>query len=345
MMEKMARVGQLINQVVFICCAGILFSCGNDDDKKIITDNIIVTPPVNHITPPDFNADSAYAHIKNQFDMGPRTPGSKAHASVIKYIDAQLKQFGAEVILQKGIATTFDQKKWELVNIIGSFNTKATTRVVLFTHYDSRPFCEKDSVVSKQKLACPGANDGASGVGVLLEIARLISKQQPRVGIDMIFLDLEDYGDVNAVSEDSWCLGSQYWSKNLHKPQYYAKYGILLDMVGGKDATFPMEKVSLTYASKVVSKVWSTAQNFGYGELFSQAEVGPFTDDHVYINKNAQIPTIDIIPFDFRIGNFFKHHHTTQDVLENIDKITLKKVGHTLVEVLYNEDDKVPSLN
>lgn len=316
-----------------------LFSCGPETPKQEIDNKVepVVTKP--HIVPPDFNADSAFAFVKAQADMGPRTPGSKAHDKAVAYFEKQFKKYGAEVIIQKGNVTTYDNKPWVLKNVIATYNPKATDRILLCAHWDSRPFADKDKKPENNTKACPGVNDGASGVGVLMEIARLISTKSPNVGIDIILFDLEDYGD-DGGNPDTWCLGSQYWSKNLHVPYYGAKFGILLDMVGAKDATFYKEEISATYASEALNKVWAAGQKLGYTNFINQP-MGPMTDDHKYVNELAQVPCIDII--DYRMnpatthGGFFEHHHTITDDINTIDKATLKAVGQTLMEVIYNE--------
>lgn len=292
--------------------------------------------PKTHITPPDFNADSAYAYVKAQADMGPRVPGSKAHELAVTYYDKKFKQYGAEVTIQKGQVKTYDNKPWVLQNIIASFNSKEETRILLCAHWDSRPFADKDKEEKNRTKACPGVNDGASGVGVLIELARLFAQQTPTIGIDIILFDLEDYGD-NHGDPNSWCLGSQYWSKNLHIPYYGAKFGVLLDMVGAKDAIFPKEGLSRQYAGEYVNLIWSTAQQLGYRNHFIDVECAEMTDDHSPVNKLAQIPCVDILHYNMQKNEFFEFHHTTKDDLNTIDKNTLKAVGQTLLEVVYNQ--------
>lgn len=318
-----------------------LFSCGpGNDGPEIKSDTTVVVKPV-RVVPPDFNADSAYNFVKVQADMGPRVPGTKAHTQCVTWMSEKLKSYGAEVIVQNGVVTTFDQKKFNAKNVIASFNPENKTRVMLAAHFDSRPFCDYDSVPANKTKPCPGVNDGASGVGVLMEIARNIKAKNPAVGIDIILFDLEDYGQPNDSKyppmENSWCLGSQYWSKNLHKPGYFAQYGILLDMVGAKGATFYKEGQSIFFASAVVEKVWGAASTLGYGNYFIQEPYGEFTDDHIYVNNLTSIPTIDIINYDKDKSAFFAHHHKVGDTMENIDKNTLKAVGQTVMEVIYNE--------
>ena len=324
-------------------CVIYLASCANETKTTEESKQPEVkTPEVKHITPPDFNADSAYVYIEAQAKMGPREPGSKAHEQAVTYYEKKFKEYGAEVIIQKATVTSFDQKKWLSKNVIASFNPQGTSRVMLSSHWDSRPFCDRDSNKANQKKACPGVNDGASGVGILIEVARELAKQKPNIGIDIMLWDMEDYGQGSVESntqhiDDDWALGSQYWSQNMHKTSYTARFGILLDMVGAKGTVFPMEQFSVFYASPVVNKVWSAAANLGYGNYFTNKQIGQITDDHLYVNKFASIPTADIIGYQPDAGGFFRYHHCLKDDMSNIDKSTLKAVGQTLLEVIYNE--------
>src|ERR1035437_3489018 len=197
-------------------------------------------------------------------------------------------------------------------------------------------------MIQNRKMPVMAANDGASGVGVLLEMARLIGKNQPAVGIDIIFFDSEDYGAPESFksenSEDSWCLGTQYWAKNPHVPGYTARFGILLDMVGGKGATFFKEQSSEYYAGSVVSNVWSQAKSLGFGQYFVDQKGGAITDDHIYVNQLIGIPSIDIIQYDPNSKSGFGNYwHTTHDTMDNVDKNTLNAIGMTLMNVIYNE--------
>ncbi len=186
-----------------------------------------------------------------------------------------------------------------------------------------------------------GANDGASGVGVLLEVARCLSVRKPAVGVDILLLDLEDFGahrNWRGSTEDTWGLGSQYWAKTPHRPGYTARFGILLDMVGGAGAVFPREGTSLYYAPAVVKKVWAAARALGYTKLFVDRESAPLIDDHLYINQHAGIPTADIIDYDDRRANGFPDAwHTVGDTLDKIDRSTLAAVGKTVLAVIYGE--------
>jgi len=324
-------------------CILYLASCTNTETKKEETKQPEAkTVEPEHVTAPAFNQDSAFSFIKVQADMGPREPGSKAHEKAVAYFEKKFKEYGADVIVQKATVTTFDQKKWLSKNIIASFNPENTSRVMLCAHWDSRPFCDEDSNKANAKKPCPGVNDGASGAGILIEVARILAQQKPNIGIDIMLWDMEDYGKGRVENanemEDDWGLGSQYWSKNPHKDGYTAKFGILLDLVGTKDVVFPKEQGSVFYASNFVNKIWSTANNLGYSNYFIQKQTTyPITDDHVYVNKFAGIPCVDIIGYDVNKSQFFPEHHTLADDIKLIDKTTLKVVGQTVLEVIYNE--------
>ncbi len=290
---------------------------------------------IKKITPPTFNSDSAYAFVKAQVDFGPRIPGSAAHAACANYLSSKLKTYGFEVIIQKGTVQTYDGKKFSLKNIIASYKPELKSRVLVCSHWDTRPWADEDKEHPDKPF--DGANDGASGVGVGLELARQIQSLPPAIGVDIIFFDLEDYGEVDGEDESSWCLGSQYWAKNLHQPNYYANFGVLLDMVGAAHAVFPKEEQSMNNASAAVNKIWKAANEIGYGNYFSpetRAHVG--IDDHIYVNQ-AGIPCLDIIPYDEISKGFGDFHHTYKDNMSIIDKTTLKAVGQTLLEVIYNE--------
>jgi len=315
------------------------FSCTPEKEKDVhvVPEKPVATKP--RVVPPTFNGDSAYAYVKFQADLGPRVPGSKAHEKCVAWYKKQFEKFGAQVTIQSASVKTFDNKTWLLQNVIASVNPSAKDRVLLSAHYDSRPFSDKETDPKLQEKPCPGVNDGASGAGVLLEVARILQTKSPSIGIDIILFDLEDYGKPNGDFEDTetWCLGSQYWSKNPHKAGYTARFGILLDMVGAKGATFPKEGLSVFYAPDVVTKVWKAAAVSGVNGYFLDQESGEMTDDHAFINKIAQIPCIDILHYDISRNAFFPHHHKTTDDMSNIDKETLKAVGQTLLEVIYNE--------
>ena len=286
------------------------------------------------VTHPPFNADSAYAWVEAQVNFGPRTPGSAAHAACADYLVKTLQRFTPEVQVQSAPIKAHDGKTFQLKNIIASFNPTQKKRVVLAAHWDTRPRADQDTERTNQ--AIDGANDGASGVAVLLEMARNFALQAPSVGVDIVLFDLEDYG-ISEVA-DSYCLGSQYWAANPHKTGYRAEYGILYDMVGGKDARFYMEGYSMYYAPHIMRKVWNAAHDLGFGSFFTFQQSNPITDDHYYVNKIAGIPMIDIIEHDpTSPTGFGKYWHTHDDGMEVIDRATLQAVGQSTLWVVYQE--------
>lgn len=320
--------------VVMLFISLFAVSCKNETKEQPVT-SVQHQPIIQRVTPPLFSADSAYDFVKAQVDFGPRIPGTTAHSRCADYLVSKLKSYGFEVIVQKGTVQTYDGKKFSLKNIIASYKPELKSRVMVCSHWDTRPWADEDEKDGDKPF--DGANDGASGVGTALELARQVQLVPPPVGFDILLFDLEDYGETGGDDETSWCLGSQYWSKNLHKPDYTANFGILLDMVGGSHAVFPKEEQSVNNASAVVDKIWKAANNTGSGSYFlpqTRAYVG--TDDHLYVNQ-AGIPCVDIIPFDEQSKGFGDFHHTHKDNMSIIDKTTLKAVGQTLLEVLYNE--------
>lgn len=289
---------------------------------------------------PAFDADSAYHYIQRQVDFGPRVPNTDAHKHCGDYLAGELRRFGAKVYEQEAVVTAYDNTELQIRNIVGSFDPDNKKRVLLFAHWDSRPYADHDPDPAHHRTPIDAADDGASGVGVLLEIARQIGREMPQTGVDIIFFDAEDYGTPEFVDEykpDTWCLGTQFWTKNPHVPGYQADFGILLDMVGGKQAAFFKEQLSTMYAAPIVELVWNTARNLGYGKYFIQAAGGAITDDHQYVISGRNIPCIDIINYDPDTeGGFAPYWHTVNDTMKNIDRETLKAVGQTVLEVVYN---------
>jgi Zn-dependent M28 family amino/carboxypeptidase len=311
-----------------------IIACNSNQDK------VVEKKPKIKVEVPNFNSDSAYFFVEQQVNFGPRVISSKAWDNCSKYLTSKLESYNAKVIVQQAPITTYDQKKHTIRNIIGSYSPEKNNRIALFAHWDSRHVADYDTINTSKPIL--GANDGGSGVGVLLEIARNLNLKNPKIGVDIIFFDAEDYGQPEnskfPIMNDSWCLGSQHWSKNPHKQNYFAKYGILLDMVGGKDAEFWQESISSYYASNIIKKVWDVAHNIGYSNFFIYKNSPQIMDDHYYVNTIAGIPTIDIIEYDpFSKTNFNKHWHTHADNMDNVDRKTLKAVGQTVMKVIYSE--------
>ena len=300
---------------------------------------------------PAFSSDSAYAYIERQMAFGPRVPNSAAHTQCAVWLIEQLRAFGAEVELQKGFMPDYRDHNQQIYNIIGHFHTPETAsrpRILLGAHYDCRPWCDEEPNYADRLYNVPGANDGASGVGVLLEIARQLGlRDSLKTPVDIIFFDCEDSGSPKLYTgperEDTWCLGSQLWATNYAqkaksqeptaKVQY--QYGIVLDMIGAPNASFPREMYSTNYAGNYQQQIWHTAEQLGYGSLFNSQQSYPITDDHYYINVIAGIPCVDIIHYDIRNATGFPAGwHTRQDDMNNISKATLQAVGEVVMSQL-----------
>lgn len=323
-----------------ILAAGLLMmgAC-NDTPKKPADTDDQQTKTGSSVMVPDFNADTCYTYIEKQLSFGPRVPNTEAHKATAAWLTATLKRFTPHVVVQPARLRAFDGTILNAQNIIASFNPDKHSRILLCAHWDSRPFADHDPDPANHQKPVPAANDGGSGVAVLLEMARQMQQSNPEIGVDIVLFDAEDYGEPQALqgtTEDSWALGSQYWSKNPHVPGYTARFGILLDMVGAANATFTMEGSSMYYAPNIMRKVWNVAARLGYDTYFLNRKSGPITDDHVYVNENLRIPTIDIIDYDpDREKGFFDQWHTIDDTLEHISKETLKAVGQTVITVVY----------
>ena len=327
----------------YLFLASITLSCSNNSDVKPLIKEV-KTPK--WIKVDDFNSDSAYNFISKQVSFGPRVPNTINHKKCGDWIVNKLTNYGFKTKEQVGQVTAFNGSKLPVRNIIGNINPNATKKVLLCAHWDTRPFADRDSLNKNRPII--GANDGASGVGVILEIARAFKKDSLNIGLEIIFFDVEDYGapsldnsffDLQSMN-DTWCLGSQYWSYNLDANYKKPNFGILLDMVGAKGAVFTKEEISRKYAGYHLNKVWKLAEFLGYGDCFQKKIAPPITDDHTYINQLTLIPTIDIIHYDlspysgrFDFGRF---HHTHQDNMEIIDKKTLNAVGQTVISYLHN---------
>lgn len=317
------------------------FACAPDVNETSDSDPPVPGEP-ELPSAPTFSPDSAYFFIQQQVDFGPRVPGTPQHTACADWMITKLKGYGATVIEQKGTVTAFNGKQLPLRNIIARWAPERSDRVLLLAHYDTRPFADKDD--ERQGEPILGANDGGSGVGILLEIARHLATKQHGPGVDMLFTDVEDYGQpsgsmgIEENSVDTWALGSQWFSRNPPTPGYSARFGILLDMCGTRDAVFVREAYSMKYAPAIVARVWKTAASLGHGARFKQETkffVG--TDDHIAINERLRIPTIDIIEFYEGTNAFHPSWHTHDDNMEVIDRATLGAVGSTVLTTVWKE--------
>jgi hypothetical protein len=347
---KAKQIGAIVLIAIF---AGSTVYVGCKDDKKQNTQPRKPQQEIKEVAAPLFQADTAFAMIEKQVAFGPRVPGTIAHKACGDWMVGRLKSYGASVVEQTTTLKTFDGTIIPVRNIVASFNTEKQNRILLCAHWDSRPYGDKDKNNALWKKPIDGANDGGSGVGVLLEIARQLGATPAQAGIDLIFFDAEDLGTaefaegakevLNEGFTSSWCLGSQYWAKQKHVENYNARFGILLDMVGAENATFNKEKFSTQGSPDVVNLVWNTAAKLGYASTFPSDEVEGVVDDHVFVSKGG-IRCIDIIdtkPQIMAMGMggyvFGSYHHTHNDNMSIIDKNTLTAVGQTVMQVIYNQ--------
>ena len=353
----------------------LLSSCGLRK-QTATNDNAVSAQPVG----PAFCADSAYAFCEAQCDFGPRTMNSQAHDDCSTWIMEKFKSYGMSVTPQQTLLKGYDGTMLRATNIIASYRPELTDRILICAHWDSRPWADNDPDEANHRKPVLAANDGASGVAVMLELARLLREyggagarghedtsaadtsratsasdsilapphlRTPAppltLGVDFICFDAEDWGtpqwDDTPSDGDTWALGAQYWAANPHVDGYTARYGILLDMVGGQGAQFYQEQQSLHYARSIVDKVWRASQVVGFGSFFPSREGVGITDDHLPVNRVAKIPCIDIIPYypDCPQSSFGPTWHTVNDDMAHIDRNTLQAVGQTLIQVLWSE--------
>ena len=331
-------MNHICSKLSIIIACGLLCMAGCQRSRQESQPAETTSKPVER---PAFDADSAYAYVAAQCAFGPRVPNTEAHRRCSRYIIETLRSFCDTVYVQEFTVRAYDGTMLKAKNIIGSFNPQSDRRVFAVAHWDSRPYADHDPNPANHRTPIDGANDGASGIGVLLESARQLSLNRPQNGIDLICFDVEDYGapqDVSSNSEDDWCLGAQHWATHPHTPGYRARFGLLLDMVGGQNAQFCMEGTSLYFARDIMERVWNVAAQLGYSADFSRSETAPIIDDHLYINRMTRIPMIDIIEYHGRSGTGFNPTwHTLDDNLRNIDRRSLQKVGEVLLHTLRNE--------
>lgn len=316
--------------------ATLFFACNNNGNPT----QVETTTDYTKVETPAFDADSAYNFVAQQLAFGPRIPNSQAHDKCAAYLANTMRQWCDTVIVQDFNATLWDNTKAKGKNIIASVNPKAENRILLAAHWDSRAYADQESDKDKWHSPILGANDGASGVAVIMEIARAFHNNNINTGIDFIFFDLEDQGSPafsDNYQSDTWCLGAQHWAINPHVPFYKAQYGILLDMVGGFKPRFTKEEVSMKFAPGITNKLWTIAQQLGYGNIFDNSQSDPILDDHMYINQNTSIPMVDIVCNQAN-HSFFEHWHTQGDNLDAIDRNTLAIVAKVVMTAILSNN-------
>lgn len=319
--------------VVFI---PLIFSACRNDPQPASDSR----PVAKVISLPSFSGDSAWLRVEEQVNFGPRVVNTAAHQACGDYMIKLLQEYCDTVYVQAGTAKAWNGEVLRFRNIIGVFKPSELSRIFIAAHWDSRPYADHDPNPAFHHTAIDGANDGASGTGVILELARVLAENPPPQGVDLILFDAEDYGEPQGTERNSmnnWGLGSQHWSTIPHRPGYKARYGILLDMVGVSNPNFTWEGTSRYYAPDVLAMVWRKAAQAGYTSYFSMQETPAIVDDHYFVNEKARIPTIDIIHYDPATpSGFFKYWHTMNDRLEFVDPVSLQMVGDVMIRVIYD---------
>lgn len=330
--------------LALLACALAACSAGGSRQAR---DDAGGAPTARTTAAPAFDADSAMALVAAQVALGPRTPGSEASARCADLIAGRLSRAGADtVVLHEAEATRFDGVRLPLRNVFAQFRPDAPRRILLLAHYDTRPWADMEPDAAARMQPIPGANDGASGVAVLLEMARAMAAgAPPAVGIDMLLVDGEDSGyDALIAPEgvhetaDTWCLGTQAWAASRpYAGRTSPAYAVLLDMVGGRDARYHREQFSDAAAARVVDRIWAEAASLGYADYFPDSRGGAVVDDHIYINRMG-IPAVDIIEsLHPATGSFPPEWHTHADAPGAIDPASLERVGRTLLSLIYKE--------
>ena len=330
-----------MKRIIYVLLAvSMLVACGTTKKSQTTQSAVALT----------FNADSAYEFCAVQCAFGPRTMNSEAHEQCAQWIQQKFEQYGYQVTLQKADLKGYDGTVLKSTNIIATAPVRSVAtqsqpapRIFICAHWDSRPWADNDPDEANWRKPVMAANDGASGVAVMLELARMLQQNDSvRLAVDFICFDAEDWGvpqweeDINS---DSWALGAQYWAASDEAKSKTYQYAILLDMVGGQGAKFYREYYSMHYARNIVERVWQAANTAGYGSIFPYKDSGGVTDDHVPVNEKAGIPCIDIINHypDCEQSSFGPTWHTVSDDMQHIDRNTLQAVGQTLVQLIYSE--------
>ena len=322
----------MIKHIIYsLITAGTMLSCGRSGQNTAETANAAEAQPT-------FCTDSAMSYLKAQTDMGPRVPGTDAHARCAAYLQATLERFGADTVtVQDTTVTAWNGDRLPLHNIMARFGSRdGVAPVLLVAHWDSRPWADSETDKTLAAQPIDGANDGASGVAILLEIARQASVNGTKVPIEILLVDGEDYGaHGDEGDETSWCLGTQAWlASNPYADSQRPRFAILLDMVGGRGAMFNREYISDAYARAIVDMVWHEAAAMGLSERFVNEPGGAVVDDHLFLNR-AGIPAIDIIENqNSETGSFNPTWHTHNDTYENIDPSTIGDTGRLVSRLI-----------
>lgn len=325
--------------LIAVMLLGVIFTfLQNKQSTQHVAPPVPAKPKPIQVAVPDFNADTAYYAIQKQISFGPRIPNTASHKKCAVWILNEFKRHGLTLTEQRFQAKHHTGETYNGLNIIAQYKPENPRRILIAAHWDSRYQADHDT--KDQNKPIDGADDGGSGVGVILEMARLLAQNPVDIGVDFILFDAEDQGkdgvEGEEPTEETWCLGSQFWSKNMHKGGYMPYYAVLLDMVGAKGAQFPKEGSSMQVASQTVNKIWALAGALGYGNYFIDTPGPGIVDDHIFVIRNARIPMIDIVHMKTSGEKLFgPYHHTHDDNIKVIDKNTLKAVGQTMTAFVY----------
>ena len=284
------------------------------------------TPDLPPPPPREFDAAAAFPHIQTQVDFGPRIPGSDGHRKEQAWLEAQLRPLADTLIVQSWTHTTAGGLQLPLKNFVARFNPAAAERLLFFAHWDTRPISDSDLWKGDRTIPVPGANDGASGVAVLLEVARRLHAVPPGIGVDLLFTDGEDYGDFQGAGQADVLMGSRYYATHLPEGPM-PLYAVLIDLVGDADQQFYQEGNSLSGAPEVVTRVWSMAARLGLQQSFIEAPKWTLIDDHLELQK-VGIRAIDVVDFDY------PHWHTPNDTPDKTSAASLQRVGDLVLALI-----------
>lgn len=327
--NKLDTVLNRLRSVIVVFGALLVFVSCSDDARYDFSEKGRSVPRA--------EVDSMYHFVEKQVSFGPRVPNTEAHENAKNWMSSKLKSYaGKNMVYEQNFTQTVYGNELKMTNIIAAFNPSAKDRIMLCAHWDSRPNADNASVDSLKNQPVIGADDGGSGVAVLLEFARLFSENQPPIGVDIVLFDGEDYGEESDL--DHYFLGSRHWANNQIVPNYRPRFGILLDMVGGKDAVFYKERFSLDANGALVDEIWSVASELNHDQYFADERGFYISDDHVVLNNTLPFSTINIVrqQQDGPHQPFADYWHTEFDTMENIDENTLRAVSEVLLELIYN---------
>jgi glutaminyl-peptide cyclotransferase len=306
----------------------VLCGCKSEQPKTAVFQS---EKPTTRSAVHDFDGQKAYELLKEQVSFGPRVPNTYSHQQCLNFLEFEFQKYGDEIKLQNFTVIAYNNQTLKLTNIIVSFKPKTEKRILLCAHWDSNPWASQDSIIANRNKPVPGANDGASGVAVLLEIARILKSTPPLIGVDVILFDGEDYAHPNDL--DAFLKGSKYFAKHIETP-FPPSYGILLDMVGDKELEIPKEGYSIKYAPDIIEKVWTAAKYLNKPQFLDETSA-EIIDDHLPLNQ-AGIKTIDLIDLNYP-DESNKYWHTLQDTPDKCSAESLEAVGDVLLYIIYNE--------